>query len=64
MIENKLKFIFQFFDEKKNNYFTPKMMINNLKVNEIPVDEANILEIFKWDENKEINFELFRKLMN
>ena len=57
-------FIFKFFDENNDDYISPKLIINVLKMNNIPVEENEVLKIFDGDENRKVHFEQFRKLMN
>ena len=57
-------FIFKFFDENNDDYISPKLIINVLKMNNIPVEENEVLKIFDGDENRKVDFEQFRKLMN
>lgn len=59
-----MKFIFQFFDEKNDEYITPKLIITVLKINDIPVDKEEVLKIFDGDDGKKVNFEQFKKIMN
>lgn len=63
MKEEKLKFIFKFFDENNEDYITPKLIINVLKSNKIPVNQDEVLEIFDGDDSKMMSFDEFKKLM-
>jgi len=62
--EEKLRFIFKFFDEKNIDYITPKVIITVLRSNELRVEDDEILKIFDGNGEKRIYFEDFRKLMN
>jgi len=64
LTEEKLKFIFKFFDEKNNDYITPLVIVNVMKQNEIPIDQSDVLAIFEGNGEKKIDFEMFTKIMN
>jgi len=62
--EEKLKFVFKFFDRFNNNYITPQDIIKVTKDNEIPINEEEVLKKFNGDSSRKVYFEDFKKLMS
>jgi Ca2+-binding EF-hand superfamily protein len=62
--EEKLRFIFKFFDEFNDDYITPKLIINVMKQNDLHFDEKEVLKIFNGNDSQKLDFETFKKLMN
>lgn len=61
--EDKLKFVFNFFDEQNKQFITPKQIIDGLKNQDLVVNNEEILKRFDGNMEFKIDFLNFKKIM-
>jgi Ca2+-binding EF-hand superfamily protein len=63
MKEEKLWSAFKYFDTTNSGYITSDSVIEALKSNNLPTNEAGLIEVFNKRDGQKINFEQFKRIL-